>query len=77
MSYYVYDVVTQALSGRHYDFVDGRVESKPIEMRYAWPSELDLMARLAGMRLEARFSNWRREPFTALSPSHVSVYVKP
>jgi hypothetical protein len=76
MSYYVYDVVRQGLSGRHYNFVDGRVESNPIEMRYAWPAELDLMARLAGMRLEHRWAGWGREPFTALSPSHVSVYVK-
>jgi len=76
MSYYVYDTVTQRLSGRHYNFVDGRVEPNPIEMRYAWPSELDLMARLAGMRLEHRWAGWRREPFTALSPAHVSVYVK-
>jgi hypothetical protein len=76
MSYYVYDVVTQRLSGRHYDFVDGRVEANPIEMRYAWPAELDLMARLAGMRLEDRWGGWKREPFTGLSPAHVSVYVK-
>ena len=46
-------------------------------MRYAWPAKLDLMARLAGMRLEDRWAGWRREPFTALSPSHVSVYEKP
>ena len=77
MSYYVYDVVNQGLSGRHYDFVDGRVEANPIEMRYAWPSELDLMARLADMRLEGRWGGWRREPFTPLSPAHVSVYAKP
>ena len=77
ISYYAYDVVTQRLSGRHYEFADGRVESNPIEMRYAWPAELDLMARLAGMRLEDRWAGWGREPFTALSPSHVSVYVKP
>ena len=76
MSYYVYDVVTQRLSGRHYNFIDGRVESNPIEMRYAWPAELDLMARLAGMRLQDRWAGWRREPFTALSPAHVSVYEK-
>ena len=60
MSFYVYDVVTQRLSGRHYHFEDGRVEPSPIEMRYAWPAELDLMARLAGMRLEARWGGWRR-----------------
>jgi Methyltransferase domain len=76
MSYYVYDTVTQGLSGRHYDFVDGRVISSPIEMRYAWPSELDLMARLAGLRLQDRWAGWDRAPFTALSPSHVSVYEK-
>jgi len=76
MSYYVYDVVTQRLSGQHYHFVDGRVQPSPIEMRYAWPAEMDLMARLAGMRLQSRWAGWRREPFTALSPAHVSVYEK-
>jgi SAM-dependent methyltransferase len=76
-SSYVYDVVTQRLSGRHYDIVDGQVVPNPIEMRYAWPAELDLMARLAGMRLRQRWGGWQREPFTHLSPSHVSVYEKP
>jgi SAM-dependent methyltransferase len=77
VSYYVYDVVTQRLSGQHYLLEDGRIEPSPIEMRYAWPAELDLMARLAGMRLEHRWAGWAREPFTALSPAHVSVYVMP
>jgi SAM-dependent methyltransferase len=77
MSYYVYDVVTQRLSGQHYHLVDGRVQPSPTEMRYAWPAELDLMARLAGLRLQDRWAGWRGEPFTALSPSHVSVYGKP
>ena len=76
MSFYVYDVVTQRLAGRHYDFIDGRVEVNPIEMRYAWPAELDLMARLAGMRLEHRWGGWRAEPFTDRSPAHVSIYAK-
>jgi SAM-dependent methyltransferase len=76
LSYYVYDVVSQRLSGRHYYLQKGRIQPSPIEMRYAWPSELDLMARLAGMRLEHRWGGWSREPFTALSPSHVSVYAK-
>jgi Methyltransferase domain len=76
MSYYVYDVVTQRLSGQHYHFVDGSVEATPTEMRYAWPAELDLMARVAGMRLQDRWAGWQREPFTALSPAHVSVYEK-
>ncbi len=77
MSFYVYDVVTQRLSGQHYHFDGGAVDASPTEMRYAWPSELDLMARLAGMRLQERWAGWGREPFTGLSPSHVSVYEKP
>jgi hypothetical protein len=77
LSFYVYDVVAQRLSGRHYYVEDdGRLQPSPIEMRYVWPSELDLMARLAGMRLEHRWGGWGREPFTALSPAHVSVYMK-
>jgi SAM-dependent methyltransferase len=46
----------------------------PVHLRYAWPSELDLMAQLAGLQLDARLGGWRREPFTATSPSHVSIY---
>ena len=76
MSYYVYDVVTQRLSGQHYYLEDGAIQPSPIEMRYAWPAELDLMARLAGMRLEHRWAGWSGEPFTGLSPSHVSVFEK-
>jgi hypothetical protein len=55
---------------------DGRLEVLPVTVRYVWPSELDLMAQLAGLELEARFGNWAREPFTAASTSHVSVYRK-
>jgi SAM-dependent methyltransferase len=46
----------------------------PGALRYAWPAELDLMARLAGLRLRERWAGWRREPFTSASGSHVSVY---
>jgi hypothetical protein len=46
-------------------------------VRYAWPAELDLMARLTGMRLQDRWAGWGPERFTALSPRHVSVYEKP
>jgi Methyltransferase domain len=77
ISAYVYDVVTQRLSGQHFYLEDGRIRSSPTELRYAWPAELDLMARLAGMRLAHRWAGWSREPFTALSPSHVSVYERP
>jgi SAM-dependent methyltransferase len=50
------------------------VKMYPVRLRYAWPSELDLMARLAGLRLRERWGGWRREPFTASSARHVSVY---
>jgi SAM-dependent methyltransferase len=76
-SFDVYDVVTQSFSSQHFYIADGRMEAYPVEFRYAWPAELDLMARLAGMRLEHRWAGWDRAPFTAVSPSHVSVYVKP
>jgi hypothetical protein len=46
----------------------------PIVTRYAWPSELDLMARFAGLHLKDRWAGWNREPFNATSSMHVSVY---
>jgi SAM-dependent methyltransferase len=77
MSFDVYDVVTQRLTSNHFVVDDGRVSSYPVEGRYAWPAELDLMARIAGLRLRERWAGWKREPFTSLSRSHVSVYQKP
>jgi hypothetical protein len=77
ISFDVYDVVTQRFSSQHYVFAEGRVDAYPVEFRYAWPSELDLMARLAGLTLRDRFAGWQREPFTSLSRAHVSVYQKP
>lgn len=72
-----YDVVTQAMSSNYVTIVDGRAEHWSIPFRYVWPSELDLMARLAGLRLRDRWATWTREPFTAGSRSHVSVWEKP
>lgn len=76
MSFDVYDVVTQRLTSHHFVISDERISSYPVEVRYAWPSELDLMARLAGLSLRERWGGWKREPFTSLSRSHVSVYEK-
>jgi len=77
MSFDTYDVVTQGLTSNHFVLEeDGRVSSYPVEGRYAWPSELDLMARVAGLRLRERWGGWKREPFTSLSRSHVSIYEK-
>jgi hypothetical protein len=75
--YYSYDVATQAMHGHYVDFADGRGEYRTIPFRYAWPAELDLMARLAGLRLRERWSGWAREPFTSDSSQHVSVWEKP
>ena len=50
------------------------VRLSPIVTLYAWPSELDLMARIAGLRLAERWGGWLDEPFTARSARHVSVY---
>ncbi len=72
-----YDVARQGLVSHHFRILDGRVERFSVPFRYAWPSELDLMAELAGMRLRARWSGFRREPFTSESRSHVSVWEKP
>jgi len=52
----------------------GGVQTWPVHLRYAWPSELDLMAQLAGLRLEQRWGGWDGEPFTDDSVKHVSVY---
>jgi len=72
-----YDVARQGLTSHHFELVDGRVERSSIPFRYAWPSELDLMAQLAGMRLRERWSGWKRQPFTSDSRKHVSVWEKP
>jgi SAM-dependent methyltransferase len=72
-----YDVANQGLTSHHFEIVDGRVERSSIPFRYAWPSELDLMAQLAGMRLRERWSGWKREPFTSDSRKHVSIWEKP
>ena len=72
-----YDVATQAMWSHHASFrSDGRVERFSMPFRYVWPAELDLMARIAGMRLVHRWADWSRAPFTSESPSHVSVWEK-
>jgi SAM-dependent methyltransferase len=72
-----YDVATQGLTSHHLEVVRGKLERFSAPYRYAWPSELDLMAELAGMRLRERWGGWKREPFTSDSRAHVSVWEKP
>ncbi len=73
-----YDVARQGLISHHYTFSDdGRSRVVSMPFRYVWPAELDLMARIAGLRLRERWADWDREPFTSDSTKHVSVWEKP
>ncbi len=73
-----YDVATQGLVSHHFQRQsDGTVEKSSGPFRYVWPSELDLMARLADLRLRGRWAGWEREPYTSESTRHISVWEKP
>ncbi len=69
-----HDPLTQTLDESHVRLTTAGVKLFPIVTRYSWPSELDLMARIAGLRLTQRWGGWSGEPFTASSDLHVSVY---
>jgi len=71
-----YDVANQGLISHHYTKRDGEFVASSGPFRYVWPSELDLMARLAGMTLRERWSGWKREPFTSTSEKLVAVWEK-
>lgn len=69
-----YDPTTQIFEENHVRITADGITFGPIVVRLAWPAELDLMARIAGLELVERWGGWRREPFSAASPLHVSVY---
>lgn len=69
-----HDPVSQLVESQIVQLTDEGVTLFPVRLRYAWPSEIDLMARLAGMVLHERWASWRREEFGASSPFHISVY---
>ena len=71
-----YNVATQELISHHYRNVEGAFQGHSLPFRYVWPSELDLMAQLTGMRLRERWGNWNRQPFTNESTAHISVWEK-
>jgi SAM-dependent methyltransferase len=70
------DPVAQITSSHHWTLIDGQWRRSSAPYRYVWPSELDLMGRLAGLRLEHRWAGWDKAPFTAASTSQVAVYQK-
>ncbi|AXX30531.1 class I SAM-dependent methyltransferase [Actinosynnema pretiosum subsp. pretiosum] len=71
-----YDIATQSMSNNRFTVRDGRATVSTIPFRYVWPAELDLMARIAGLRLEHRWTDWDRSPFHHESRKHVSVWRK-
>lgn len=72
-----YDIGNQGVTSHHFEIVDDKVERVSIPFRYVWPSELDLMAELSGLRLRDRWGGWGREPFSSESRMHVSIWEKP
>jgi SAM-dependent methyltransferase len=69
-----HDMATQTIEESHVSLSCAGVRLNPVVQRYSWPSELDLMARIAGLRLKSRWGGWNREPFNSTSSIHVSVY---
>jgi SAM-dependent methyltransferase len=69
-----HDPASQTISSQHLVITDGGIDMYPVHLRYIWPSELDLMARLAGLELRERFAGYYEQPYTSASGAHVSVY---
>jgi len=69
-----FDLIAQRATSQHVFLTPEGIRMYPVQIRYAWPSELDLMAQLAGLRLRERWGGWLREPFTEASGKHVSIY---
>ena len=69
-----HDAARQMIEESHVSLSPSGTRLNPVVQRYAWPAELDLMARLAGLRLKGRWGGWDRQPFTSTSSLHVSVY---
>jgi len=69
-----HDAVNQRVCSQKVVLKDGSVKLYPVQIRYVWPAELDLMAQLAGLHLRERWSNWQRSPFDSTSSKHISVY---
>lgn len=72
-----FDLAAQELVSHHYTRDGDTIRYGAGRFRYAWPAELDLMARIAGLRLESRWADWRRAPYTSESEAHVSVWQRP
>lgn len=69
------DLAQQRITSQHIVLTEGGARLYPVALRYVWPAEMDLMARIAGLRLESRWADWKRAPFGADSVKHISVYL--
>jgi SAM-dependent methyltransferase len=72
-----HDRATQLVRTRYISIGTVGITTYPVTLRYVWPSELDLMGRLAGLELVGRYADWERTPYTSASPTHISVWRKP
>lgn len=70
----LHDAVNQRVTTQKVVLKNDSVRLYPVQIRYVWPSELDLMAQLAGLKLRDRWSSWKRAPFDSTSGKHISVY---
>ncbi len=71
-----HDPVSQTIHSQHAFISETGIRLVPVKLRYIWPSEMDLMAKLAGMELRERYASWQRDHFTSDSKAHISVYGK-
>lgn len=69
-----HDPIAQQSISQHVLISETETRLYPVKIRYAWPAELDLMARLAGLSLQHRWSSWAKTEFNATSKNHISVY---
>lgn len=71
-----HDPATQNIRSQQVFLSEDGIKTVPVALRYIWPSEMDLMAKLAGLELRERYASWQRDHFTSDSKAHVSVYGK-
>lgn len=76
LSFSRHDPATQNIRSQHVFLGEDGIKTVPVALRYVWPAEMDLMAKLAGMGLRERYESWQRDHFTSESKSHVSVFGK-
>jgi SAM-dependent methyltransferase len=72
-----HDPVNQRINSQHVFLTEEGTRLYPVELRYAWPSEFDLLAQICGLELKQRWGSWEKGPFTAQSGRHISVYGRP